>query len=62
MRRLKSVTTSIARKFARWTPTGIQVLGMGSFAAGFFLIAIPAGLIITGLLVMAVGWALDGGN
>ena len=62
MRRLRAVTSSIARRFAQWTPTGIQVLGMGSFAAGWFLIAIPAGLIITGLLVMAVGWALDGGD
>jgi hypothetical protein len=60
MRRIKRAASNLAQRLKSWTPSAIQLVGMASFSVGWFLIAVPVGLILTGLLVMAVGWALDG--
>jgi hypothetical protein len=38
--------------------TTIEVLGIAAIAAGFTLIALPAGLIAAGLGMVIIGWRL----
>lgn len=38
--------------------TGLQVAGMCAITTGMFLIAVPAGLIVGGVFVLVIGFAL----
>ena len=60
MKRLRRAPRAAVERLRSWTPSVIQLAGMGAFSFGWFLVATPVGFIVTGVLVMAVGWALDG--
>lgn len=49
----------LGTKLKGWAPNFIQVAAMVAFCAGFFLIGIPVGLIVTGIVLGVVGWAVD---
>lgn len=38
--------------------TTLQILGLGSIAAGSLLLSLPAGLIVTGIILALVGFSL----
>lgn len=60
MRRVRRAASNLAHQVKSWSPSVIQLIGLGTFSTGWFLIAVPVGLIVTGVLVTVVGWAMDG--
>ena len=43
----------------RYLPAALEVLGLGLVSTASFLVAIPLGLLVTGLSLAAIGVAID---
>lgn len=52
--------TALKKKALRKTPSAAQYVGVALVAGGFFLLAPWLGLVISGLLLFAIGFIADG--
>lgn len=41
-------------------PLAIQLAGIALVSAGFFILAVWLGLMVAGVSLLAIGWAMDG--
>lgn len=52
----------IAKKLADWGPDGLMVAGAVAVSGGIGLVYPPAGVIVSGLFLLAAGWLLARGR
>ena len=56
---VKRSAALLRAKVTAWTPSVLQVAALALIAAGFWVLALPAGLIAAGVCVGIIGWAVE---
>lgn len=54
-----SGVTALAESFISHLPSLLQLAGLASIAAGGFALAVWLGLVVTGVMLCLIGWAVD---
>lgn len=56
---VKRLASLVGAKASAWTPNVLQFAALALLTAGFWVMALPAGLICAGVCVGLIGWAVD---
>lgn len=56
---VKRLASLVGAKASNWAPNVFQFAALALITAGFWVASLPAGLIVAGLCVGLIGWAVD---
>lgn len=59
LRGMKTTTGKVRTFISAVAANTLQIVGLAVIASGFFVLALWLGLIVAGLMIALIGWAID---